>query len=344
MSDSDLIISKSDSNAIVYIRTFAMLSIVICHFFQSLQMYKYSSIFNVGVQVFLFMSGYLYGHKFLSNFKVWYFKRWEKIVFPAFVFFICMLPLYFALSYDFLKWYHLPVYVLNLQGFKVITERLGAISINGMQHLWFVTAILVAYLFTPLLQRFRLSSQRSFIATILLMAVSFVFLPMRIVWVLEWCLIYAMGYYYAIIRANRLNGGGIITFYHSLLVIMFTISLLLLQQEDLLSNFAWRNRLFHITFGLSLFVFSLSILSRLSSLRVPNIMRILDKYSYWIFLVHFPIMIGPFSLSHITENVYVNILIMVSATFLSVILFIKIMEVANIFLTKITKYAKHKIS
>lgn len=191
-------------------RIVAMLSIIICHLFQSLQMYEYSSIFNVGVQVFLLMSGYLYGHKIISNVKVWYFKRWVKIVFPAFVLLICLLPLYFALSHDSLKWYHLPVYALNLQGFKVITERLGGISINGMQHLWFVTAILVAYFITPLLQRYRESYLKAFIAITLAMIVSFIIFPMRIVWILEWCILYAMGYYYAIIRANRQNGGVIL--------------------------------------------------------------------------------------------------------------------------------------
>lgn len=73
-------------------------------------------------------------------------------------------------------------------------------------------------------------------------------------------------------------------------------------------------------------------------------MRLLDKYSYWIFLVHFPIMIGPFSLSHITGNVYINILIMIAVTAVSVVVFIKIMSIANLFLLKITNYAKHKIS
>ncbi len=59
-------ISDEESKAISLVRIMAMFSIVLCHVFQA---YNNSLAwrFNVGVQVFLVLSGYLYGHKEISG-------------------------------------------------------------------------------------------------------------------------------------------------------------------------------------------------------------------------------------------------------------------------------------
>ena len=52
-----------------FARLLAMISIVICHVFQALES-PLCYYFNVGVQVFLFISGYLYGKKRISDYSV----------------------------------------------------------------------------------------------------------------------------------------------------------------------------------------------------------------------------------------------------------------------------------
>ena len=75
-----------ESHGLVIIRVFAMLSIVVCHLFQSYNL-GLAGLFNIGVQVFFVLSGYLYGTKMILDWKNWAKKRIHKIYLPYFVFF-----------------------------------------------------------------------------------------------------------------------------------------------------------------------------------------------------------------------------------------------------------------
>ena len=75
-------ISKTDSVTIQIIRVTAMLSIVACHLFQAYGVYQFSSIFNVGVQVFIVISGLLYGHKTITSWGTWSIQRAIKLYVP----------------------------------------------------------------------------------------------------------------------------------------------------------------------------------------------------------------------------------------------------------------------
>ena len=56
--------------SISIIRVLAMLAIVACHIFQSQDM-SIAFWLNIGVQIFLFMSGFLYGKKTITNTSEW---------------------------------------------------------------------------------------------------------------------------------------------------------------------------------------------------------------------------------------------------------------------------------
>lgn len=198
MKIQDLPISYSTRISIVYLRIFAMLSIVICHIFQSIGIYELSSVFNVGVQVFFLMSGYLYGHKYIYNWKNWWAKRFAKVYFPHLVFIVIAITLIVIFKDGILRWYDIPIYILNIQGFIHCTSALSSLGIEGLNHLWFMTAIMIAYFTTPILQRFRRKAAKALFICIALLVLSHLFIPMHVVWVLEWGLLYAIGYYAAI--------------------------------------------------------------------------------------------------------------------------------------------------
>ena len=63
-------LSIQESHGLVIIRVFAMLSIVVCHLFQSYN-HGLAGLFNIGVQVFFVLSGYLYGTKMILDWKNW---------------------------------------------------------------------------------------------------------------------------------------------------------------------------------------------------------------------------------------------------------------------------------
>lgn len=90
-------LQSSESAAIVYLRSIAMISIVVGHLFQSLES-SLIYVFNVGVQVFLIISGYLYGHRMIVGWRHWFTKRFLKIYLPYLLFILVVMPLLFVLT------------------------------------------------------------------------------------------------------------------------------------------------------------------------------------------------------------------------------------------------------
>lgn len=78
-------ISKVESNAISIVRVLAMLAIVLCHFLQAYDN-KWAWVLNAGVQVFLVLSGYLYGHKEVGNWRKWFISRFVKLYVPLYIY------------------------------------------------------------------------------------------------------------------------------------------------------------------------------------------------------------------------------------------------------------------
>lgn len=125
--------------------------IFLCHYVQitgNSTIAQSSQFFNVGVFVFFLISGYLYGQKNIGRGNVlkWYGKRLVKILVPLYV---VMIIIFLALYIENIKVMPMQylIYALNLQGFW------GEIS--GAAQLWFLTALMICYFITPLLQFMR---------------------------------------------------------------------------------------------------------------------------------------------------------------------------------------------
>ena len=99
--------------------------------------------FNVGVQIFLCISGFLYGQKNLGETTAFYYRRFKKILIPYYMVFI---------PYGLLQ----LVFAKNV--FKPKSFIKGLIVndlLTGAGHLWFVATILLCYVLTPLLAAYR---------------------------------------------------------------------------------------------------------------------------------------------------------------------------------------------
>ena len=185
--------TESESKSLVWIRTFAMLSIVVCHIFQAYHN-KWADVFNMGVQVFLVMSGYLYGYKYITEWHDWVKKRVKKIYLPYIIFLIAVIPLYVLFHNEAMKWKAVPFYFLNLQGFRLLVGgEFG--RIEGLRHVWFITAIMCAYFVTPILQKVKKQSNTALPILLALVAVAYIVFPsLRYVFVFSWVYLYAIGY------------------------------------------------------------------------------------------------------------------------------------------------------
>ena len=92
---------------------------------------------NIGVQIFFFISGYLYGGKLIYNRKDWIIRQSKKILKPYYLSLIILIPLVCLLDWQSLNIINSFSALLCVQGFVWQIDGLG-------QH-WFISYILVCY-------------------------------------------------------------------------------------------------------------------------------------------------------------------------------------------------------
>jgi peptidoglycan/LPS O-acetylase OafA/YrhL len=302
-------ISEKESNAIVIIRATAMFSIILCHLFQAYDNYL-ASVFNVGVQVFLVMSGYLYGKKEITKWQEWYKKRFIKLYIPYFIVAFSVTLLFVKLNAETVTWYEYLVLLTNLQGLRMVFHNyLPTFHLSSLLHLWFMTAIMFAYFSTPLLQQLKKYSHFCILVLLILVLPCYILLRPRFLFGLEWFWLYAFGYFFANLSDR----------YKNVLILLFALCYIALATRitGLLDITLWKRlgRCHHCTLGILLFTLGVTYLRCFTNTsRIMPIFRWFDKYSYFIFLAHFVVMIGTFSLAHVTDYLIINILLMILAS------------------------------
>ncbi len=128
--------NSSRDSSISIIRVLAFLSIIACHIMQYYHC-EFAWWFNVGVQVFLCLSGYLYGRKAIDDELLFYKKQFIKILVPYYI------VIAFAIIAQLL-------FVRNeISVAHIVKSILCYGTLSGGEHLWFVPTILFCYILTP---------------------------------------------------------------------------------------------------------------------------------------------------------------------------------------------------
>lgn len=94
---------------------------------------------NIGVQVFFFMSGYLYGGRIIHDRKAWLIKQTKKIVKPYYLYLLLIIPVICFIDINSLNILNISSAFLCIQGFSLY-------QIDGLGQHWFVSYILFCYL------------------------------------------------------------------------------------------------------------------------------------------------------------------------------------------------------
>ena len=281
-----------------------MFMIVICHMF-SYYRSELALWFNVGVQVFFVISGFLYGAKDIIS-PIDYLKRnFRKVLIPYWLFLIIAVICYFFVSPN----------ALNLS--SIVRAFTCSGLIDGLGHLWFVGYILFCYLLTPYLYWFRLYLQnKSFYKSIAYYAILFVliqicgflfdsfFEPDKIS-----C--YVLGFFLADLF-SRFNKVYIV----SVKCILFISALVLNCGEICVKYFSnisfagWEDLVFralcryaHMFLGVAIF---LLLYGKFHGCRYSCLLRLSDRYSYSVYLVHQLFILSPLSLMSFTNLKLVN--------------------------------------
>ena len=122
-----------------------MVNLVIsCHFFGFLNIRPLTEFSRLGVYVFFFISGYLYGNRRIENKKNWICKRILRLFIPLYLYLI-----FYYLRGNEIVLHNLLLQLINLQGLNYIFTNLPAVP--GP---WFLTVIMFCYLFLILINKY----------------------------------------------------------------------------------------------------------------------------------------------------------------------------------------------
>lgn len=133
-------------------RVVSMFMIIGCHLFSWLGINSLAMILNVGVYTFLIISGILYSTKRIT--QPWSFiqKRWSKLCIPMYIL-VLFLQIYNVINSEYGTVRSIPTYLANLQGLGFIINGLDLPQMNGLGHLWFLTAIMLCYLLLIIMKK-----------------------------------------------------------------------------------------------------------------------------------------------------------------------------------------------
>lgn len=139
------------SYSIKVLRVISTFMIFLCHtvFLYGDRFSFLVQFFNVAVSVFLIISAYLYSLRdsIGKSIFVWYKKRIIRIVIPYYVFLAILFIFHLIIRVEF----DLKAWISSLLCVQGYTER----YVTGTGHLWFITAILLCYIVTPILYKIR---------------------------------------------------------------------------------------------------------------------------------------------------------------------------------------------
>lgn len=298
-----ILIGGGRNQAISLIRLLSMLMIFTCHIMQYYD-FELAWWFNVGVQVFLCISGFLYGQKSVDNVIDFYNKRLRKILIPYYLVFISLGITEF-------------IFVRNV--FSIRNFMLGMVlcsTIKGAEHLWFIPTILMCYLITPILQGYRdkcVEGKR----TIVIFVVLGVVITSVLMWGFTifnpaWICCYVIGYALGINEDSKyINEKFLLIIAGIIAIIGNGLQIYCDYSANIdFTGYGIIQYYNHVILGVFIFLFLKVIFERMNLNKIRKLLKLSDAYSFEVYLVHQILILGPFSLLALTGYFLVNSLIL----------------------------------
>ena len=313
---------------ISFCRLIAMIFIISCHVLQYFSN-EFAWWLNCGVQIFICISGFLYGQREIENGYKFIKQRFIRIIVAYYLCLIIDLSIMVIFS-------DTPV---SLKEIILLFFCKG--TIPGLGHMWFVGTILLCYLLTPFLSEFFDEIQKKkypmfrlfFIIGLLCLLIQVHMPQFNAIWILCYVGGYLLGKYKKF--CNK--------WLHSSVVIFVPLSILLNGARIYLKyvykvtigddlgylKAVWScyESISHMFLGISLFLLFYLLYWTLVHNAIPNrskILQLSDAYSYEIYLTHHMYILGPLSILnlHISNVLKVIVIIIIIIIQSSVIHFV----------------------
>lgn len=301
------------------IRLLATVMIIVCHLFQYFDndLHRW---FDVGVQIFFCMSGYLYGKRMdgKEDEILFYKKRFIKILTDYYV------TILIAMAVE-------AVFVpASLTKHSVIGSLILYSELDGGGHLWYIPYILLCYLVTPLLIRYFSHLKKD---GILFAGMAAVFIVNNMInytfanyFNPAWINCFIVGLFCGFCEKN--SRGTVLKITKSCIfaaaAVLNAIQIYVeyfteLQLEDVFLFYEVKTNA-HAALGLALFFAGQWLFGKCRFGGFTKVLDWTDRFTYDVYLTHHFFIIGPLSLMELTPYLPLNIVIILAGVFLSSLL------------------------
>lgn len=313
---------------IVFARTMSVIMIVSCHIFQYYGNFL-AWYFNVGVEIFLIISGTLYGQKTIEKPVEWVKKQWLKLLVPYWIYAVIAICVYKLQA---------PEYITaeGILGLFLTVSRFP-----GLGHLWYINYILFLYLLTPYLQNFyeeyfqKLSDKKMFLGLVIFTVLlgmlqyygNFKYEVNRIVCYYS---AYFVSRRYLKNKENTKSNLQKIAIITIILSVLLTILRIYIQFFGSITIPKWDTVVLYIhsLMGFGLFICFYYIGSKID-IANSTVINFINKYSYEIYLVHHLYILGPenINLMKLVPDMAGTCILLIIVIVVSAVLFSKVVQI-----------------
>ena len=342
-------------NNVTILRVIAMLSIFCYHTILAFteNIYTANLYFPLffGVQIFMFISGYLYSTKEIKSFKEHMKNRFFTLMIPYYIFMAVLLVVYLFLDIQKIT---IPTVLRMLFCIQLLSNRPSS---SG--HLWYIFFALLCYLFVPLLIKLRnhFQGKEKLTKSSQILLILFIILIFAIEIAIQSQIVvscFVFGFFYGVWKNKQANQNKqavkekninecIIA---SLLLVTF-ISVYYLFNSNIniiVPRFCFNFFTYFSTtiIAITFSILILKIFKFTNNRTLIKPIRFLDNISYGFFIVHHFFLITTYgsgsslSLLYTTPYIWLNILLAFATSILSAF-------ILTIISNKIIKQIKHKI-
>ena len=258
--------------------------------------------------MFFLISGFLYGRKENLEARQFFISRLKKVYLPYVLYVaIALVTMCLVLGLS-VTWKQVLCYLFNIQGF-------AGNPIAGLNHLWFLSVLMVGYLLTPIIRK-ALNRNRliTIVCLIALSLVEYLWLQKKYA-MFTWIMLYLLGVIVgsADFKYAKWIGALSIPATTVLLLLLPNVSSLTLPDYSVLS--VWLHVFLAISVLAVTYVATNLFVKRYDS--EPRWMKWIDSHSYEIYLTHHLYILGPCSLLFLSDCKILGVVLVILCTIVS---------------------------
>lgn len=304
-------------------RLIATMFIFTCHIMQYYD-FELAWWFNVGVQIFLCMSGFLYGQREKIAPLSFYKKQLPKILID----------------------YWLVIFIVAIIQFIFVPNQItigrfiGSVAtygtLEGGGHLWYIFYILACYIGTPILAKViqiifsKKKELHLVLGTIALLMLSFLVLTILNTFKSAWINCYIIGFFLGFCDKNAKKSYKYSSITIAVLCVLTNVARIVINYSlkikfegvwqrayEIFENYG------HVFLGCAIFMAIRHLFALMFKEQSPDklkrSLKVTDKLSYDIYLVHHFFIFGPLSLMTLTGISIIDVIVVLVATIVSAI-------------------------